>query len=112
MKQRHFRVAVVLLLGGILGWGTLFSATQHVKWTAGLYWAMATASTVGYGDVVPRDDSGRLIAIGAMLTLIPALGAIFTWMTGQHLRRHLAEHREHMERRLEEHLQQIRGIRK
>jgi voltage-gated potassium channel len=34
----------------------------------GLWWALATVSTVGYGDVVPQSDFGRII--GAILVLV------------------------------------------
>lgn len=37
-----------------------------------------TATTVGYGDVVPINSVGRLVAIGVMLTSIPLFGSLFT----------------------------------
>ena len=66
----------VAFLGMGLG-ATLFSLTQHVSWFVGWYWAIVTATTVGYGDVVPHNVAGRLIAIGTMLTVIPLLAAAF-----------------------------------
>ena len=46
------------------------------------WWASATVTTVGYGDVVPVTESGRLIGIALMFvgisiigTFISALGA-------------------------------------
>ncbi|PSR21884.1 MAG: hypothetical protein C7B43_21045 [Sulfobacillus benefaciens] len=56
---------------------TLFSQTQHVSWLIGLYWAVTTVTTVGYGDVTPHNTVGRWIAMGTMLTAIPLAGAAF-----------------------------------
>jgi len=87
---------LVLLLSAALctllgGWA--FSATQHVAFTTGLYWAITTATTVGYGDVVPKTPIGRLIAVGVMLTAIPLFGGVFALLaaivTATRLRRML-----------------------
>ncbi|MCL5063516.1 MAG: ion channel [Firmicutes bacterium] len=81
------------LLAGIatLISATLFALTQHVSWFTGIYWAVVTVTTVGYGDVVPKNTSGRILAIVTMLVIIPLVGAIFAdWAakaTSIHIRR-------------------------
>ena len=43
----------------------------HQYWRGvgeGLWWAIVTATTVGYGDRVPRTVPGRLVAIAWMLS--------------------------------------------
>merc|ERR1719162_1046084 len=37
------------------------------KYLAGFYWAMTTLSTVGYGDITPKSDEGRVYSIFAMV---------------------------------------------
>jgi voltage-gated potassium channel len=80
--RRH----VVLLLGSVVAvvvaGGAVFAATQHLPLTTGWYWAITTATTVGYGDVTPKNPSGRIVASVVMLTAIPALGAAFALATG------------------------------
>lgn len=89
MTLLGFAVAVVVV-GGIL-----FAVTQHIPVTTGLYWAVVTAATVGYGDVIPKDGAGRVIAIAVMLTAIPLLGAVFAQAmavtAAVHIRRLLGE---------------------
>jgi len=42
-----------------------------------LWWAISTATTVGYGDIYPKTAEGRLIAVVLMLTGIGVIG-VFT----------------------------------
>jgi polar amino acid transport system substrate-binding protein len=37
----------------------------------GMYWSVVTASTVGYGDRVPRSWAGRLLAIMLIISFLP-----------------------------------------
>lgn len=64
------------------GWA--YSLTQHLPFTTGLYWAVETATTVGYGDVTPHNPAGRVVSLAVMLTTIPLLAALFAWVTSLH----------------------------
>jgi voltage-gated potassium channel len=66
----------------ILAGGAWFAATQHIPLTRGWYWALETATTVGYGDVTPDNASGRVVASVVMLTTIPLLAGAFALLTG------------------------------
>jgi voltage-gated potassium channel len=74
----------------------LFSLAEKLPFTTGLYWAITTATTVGYGDVTPHNGIGRLIASAVMLTTIPLLASVFALATGGYaaagIRRILAMH--------------------
>jgi voltage-gated potassium channel len=70
-------VAAVVLVGA---W--LFSLAESLPFTTGLYWAVTTATTVGYGDITPHNPIGRLIASLVMLTTIPLLAAAFALVSG------------------------------
>lgn len=41
-----------------------------------LWWAMETITTVGYGDLTPVTEAGRLIAVGVMVGGIALLGVV------------------------------------
>ena len=81
---RHHRVGVLagLAVAIILGGAGLFAVTQHDSYWLALYWAITTATTVGYGDVLPHNTIGRVIASIMMLTTIPIVGAIFGLVVG------------------------------
>jgi voltage-gated potassium channel len=70
-------VAAVVLLGG-----ELFALAEGLPFTTGLYWAITTATTVGYGDITPHNPVGRLLASLVMLTTIPLLAAAFALVSG------------------------------
>ncbi len=94
------RARIAILLGAaascLLIGALLFSLAEHYAFTTCLYWAITTATTVGYGDVTPHNSLGRLIASGVMLTTIPLLASVFALATGGYaaagIRRILAMH--------------------
>jgi voltage-gated potassium channel len=80
-------LAVVVVVAG----GAAFALTEGVSVGTGIYWAIITASTVGYGDVTPHNTAGRIVASVVLLTAIPALAAVFALAVGlaavTHIRR-------------------------
>jgi len=78
-KVTRSQIVTVLILGvlAVVFGGVAFAVVEHVNVGTGLYWAVTTATTVGYGDVVPHNASGRVVAVAVMLTAIPLFGAAF-----------------------------------
>jgi voltage-gated potassium channel len=80
--RRH----LILLLGAavvvVVVGAWLFALAEDLPFTTGLYWAVTTGTTVGYGDVTPHNPIGRLIASLVMLTTIPLLAAAFALVSG------------------------------
>ena len=70
LSTEGIRDAAVLAVITIIGGGAAFAAVetdQHLSTWDGVWWAMTTVTTVGYGDVVPHTTDGRVIAILVML---------------------------------------------
>lgn len=55
----------VVLASGVLM--RVLDPSEYPSIGRGLWWAMQTVTTVGYGDVTPERTSGRLIAVVVML---------------------------------------------
>jgi voltage-gated potassium channel len=73
--------------------GAAFAAIekdQNLSAWDGIYWAISTVTTVGYGDVYPHTDAGRVIAAAVMLTGIGFVAVI----TGAVAERFLSASRE------------------
>ena len=81
-NRQHITALLVTAAACVLVGGWLFALTQDLPFTTGLYWAITTATTVGYGDVTPHNGIGRLISSAVMLTAIPLLAAVFALVTG------------------------------
>lgn len=90
MRSQSGRMAVLGVMCLFAGAGA-FAVTQHLAFGTSLYWAITTATTVGYGDITPKDATGRVIASLVMLTTIPLFASAFALFAGAvasaHLRR-------------------------
>ncbi|HXB48077.1 MAG TPA: ion channel [Streptosporangiaceae bacterium] len=80
--RKHIAVLLASAAGCVLAGAGAFAATQQLPFSTGLYWAITSATTVGYGDVTPRNAAGRVIASLVMLTTIPLLATVFALASG------------------------------
>lgn len=71
-------VMAVILAASAVGFVYYESRTQAepVGFFEGLWWAMVTLFTVGYGDFVPKTTPGRLLGMGVMVSGIGLVSTI------------------------------------
>ena len=91
--------AIVVVGGGLLMW--VLDHDEYPNIWVGMWWALQTVTTVGYGDVTPRNTSGRIIASFVMLEGIAFLTIIIAAITSTFVAR-AAEEREEAEEAGEE----------
>ena len=73
-----------------VGFGALMTAVDHRNFTTigqGLWWSLQTVTTVGYGDVVPTNSAGRLVAAVVMLLGLAFLSVITAAITSSFVAR-------------------------
>lgn len=83
LEHRRFEyvlavAAAVVSLGAIAIYAVESSEDGHIRSLGdAFWWAIVTATTVGYGDVSPSTAEGRVIAVALMITGIGVIG-VFT----------------------------------
>ncbi len=68
----------------VVGAGVLIRVIDHSEYPdiwVGMWWALQTVTTVGYGDVTPSHTSGRLIGVALMLQGIAFLAIVTAVIT-------------------------------
>jgi voltage-gated potassium channel len=76
---------VVVVASGILM--RLLDHREYPNIFRGMWWAVQTVTTVGYGDVTPRDKIGRIVATGVMLEGIALLAIVTAAVTSTFVER-------------------------
>jgi voltage-gated potassium channel len=99
-----FLVAFVVLMGGAV-YATF--ETQNNLWD-GIWWAVVTVTTVGYGDLSPVTTEGRITAIVVMFVGIGFVAFLTAFIADRFIRRETAEVSEH-ERQVLAELREIRS---
>lgn len=95
------RYAALLALLTALGGGAAFAAVENVSTWDGVWWAVSTMTTVGYGDLTPESDFGRVVAIAVMLVGIGFL----TLVIGAASQRFIASQVAEVEREVAEEVE-------
>lgn len=80
---------VSVLAGGVLI--TVLDPTEFPDLGTGLWWALQTVTTVGYGDVTPQNALGRLIGAVFMVEAIAFVAIVTAAITSSFVER---AHRE------------------
>ena len=87
---------IVVLTGSVVVIaGVLIRIFDHEEFSSvwvGMWWALQTVTTVGYGDVAPAHVSGRVIAAFVMLEGIAFLAILTAAITSTFVARAAKEH--------------------
>jgi voltage-gated potassium channel len=83
--------------GLALTFALLFSYFESVDFSTALYWAIITMATIGYGDVTPKTEAGRILAMTASVVGISTFTALVSllaeYMLSSSMRRMMGMHR-------------------
>lgn len=71
-----FQLLSALFLFTILFGATFYHYVEDLTWLDSVYFCVITLTTVGYGDITPQTEGGKLFTIFYVLS---GLGIIFTF---------------------------------
>jgi voltage-gated potassium channel len=75
-RDRFVRVVLIVLAVILAGSSAFVYFEKKMSFTDGVWWAVVTLTTVGYGDISPATPGGRMVAMAVMLLGIGFLGVI------------------------------------
>lgn len=79
-KKQFFQIFIILTIV-LISFAYLFSHYEKISFFKSMYWALTTASTVGYGDIVPKNNIGRIIAMGLMVIGVSIIGVFLAGLS-------------------------------
>lgn len=80
-KRSELLYYLYISLAVILVAAAMFCISEQVSFNTALWWAITTATTIGYGDVIPKTGIGRVAAIILMLIGIGFIGMLTSTIT-------------------------------
>lgn len=92
MKAPRLRYIIAIALAILLIGVVFYHKVENLSWLDSLYFCVITLTTIGYGDIVPRTDAGKLFTVFYVLIGISILGAIVNYL----LRRALVRRQQHV----------------
>jgi voltage-gated potassium channel len=95
----------------VVGGGILMRLLDHREYSTvwvGMWWALQTVTTVGYGDVTPHERIGRIVAAFVMLEGIAFLAIVTAAITSTFVAR--AEREQRHDSAIEARLDRIESM--
>lgn len=74
--QRQFRIVAAVAVLALLTGTVFYHFVEDLDWIDALYFCTITLTTVGYGDIVPHTDLGKIFTIFYVLA---GIGIIATF---------------------------------
>lgn len=73
---------------------SMYSVSEHKSFDNSLWWAIATSTTIGYGDISPHTFIGKLAAILLMFVGIGFVGVLTSSITNFFIQDHTSDRME------------------
>ncbi|ANF22410.1 potassium channel family protein [Thermococcus piezophilus] len=97
VSRNKLLLIATVVLGLALAFAGLFMYLEGVDFFTAFYWAIITMATIGYGDIIPQTEAGRIVAMIAAVAGISTFTALVSilaeYFISSSLRRMTGMHR-------------------
>ena len=109
-SMEGLRYAATLAFLTAIAGGAAFAAVENISVGDGIYWAVTTMSTVGYGDVTPKTTEGKVVAVVVMMIGIGTAALLIGAVAQQFVNRQVETSMAELHGEEEDLLEQVREI--
>ena len=88
MRTHGIRFVILVTVLVVASGGIAIHYLEGLSIADSLWWAFVTAATVGYGDLSPATNAGRVVAVLLMVTGIGLIGSLTSTITSAFLKTH------------------------
>jgi hypothetical protein len=85
---RQFRIVAGVSFITLLTGAVFYHFVEDLKWIDAFYFCVVTLATVGYGDITPHTDAGKLFTIVYILIGVGIIGAFINLLAKRSALRH------------------------
>jgi hypothetical protein len=78
VHNNEFRILLSLTFFILLMGTFVYHRVEHWRWLDSFYFSVTTLATVGFGDVAPKTDFGKLFTV---FYIFVGIGVIFSFIT-------------------------------
>lgn len=75
ITQRQFRYTALAAAGVLLTGAIFYHQVENLSWVDAFYFCTITLTTIGYGDIVPHTDTGKIFTIFYVLAGVSILAS-------------------------------------
>ncbi len=97
LKNPLFVAVLFLIL--LFGGSTLYSSIEEWDYLDSLYFTVATVTTIGYGDFVPKTDVGKIFTLFFSFLGVGTAFYFFSLMSRSMLKGHHEKLLKHLEKK-------------